>query len=287
MPGIQPEEEDSMSSLTIRQRVYLGAVAALALWVGFWCYFVPARSEVAIPWSVSTLCATFFGSIYLSGAAFTGACMTARRWVEVRLVMPMIAMWTGGLTIISLFYLPLFDFARTQVWIWFGAYILYPLIALGLLWTHRQQSRVYPVDEPALPEWGRSYLRIQGSVLVLLGLSLLFMPQVMRELWPWQTGRLMLQLYSAPLLTYGIGSLNFARQHTWSEIRLGLVSIGVFAGAELVATIFRLSFFDGHALSIVLWIVLLAATTGMSAFLSWKAFGKEKAPEREPLLAQS
>lgn len=276
-----------MSTLTIRQRVYLGAVAALAFWVGIWCYFVPERSEVAIPWGVSTLCATFFGSIYLSGAMFTGSSMFGRRWVDARMVMPMIAMWTGGLTIVSLFYLPLFDFTRTQVWIWFGAYILYPVIALGLVWTHRQQSSVHPVDEPALPEWVRRYLRVQASLLVLLGLALLCAPQVMKVLWPWSAGKLMLQLYSVPLLTYGIGSFLFTRQHTWSEIRLGIISIGVFSGAELVGTIFHFPLFDGHPLSIAVWIVWLAATTGMLAFLSWKAFGMEKGPERERLLAQS
>lgn len=252
-----------MTPLTTGQRIYLGAVAALALWVGFWCYFVPARSAIAIPWGLPPLCATFLGSMYLSGATFTGTCMVARRWVDVRVVLPMIAMWTGGLTIISLFYLPVFDFHRVQVWIWFGAYILYPLIALGLMWTHRLQRDIHPLSEPALPDPARRYLRFQGTLMVILGMGLLFAPEVMRTLWPWHTGRLMLQLYSAPLLTYGIGSFIFARQHTWSEIRLGLVAIGVFTGAEFAATLFRLPSLDGHPLSIVIWFAWLAGTTGM------------------------
>jgi hypothetical protein len=97
----------------------------------------------------------------------------------------------------------------------------------------------------------------------------------------------MLQLYSAPLLTYGIGSFIFARQHTWSEIRLGLVAIGVFTGAELAATVFRLPLMDGHPLSIAIWFAWLAATTGMLALLSRKAFGREKASEHGHLMAQS
>jgi hypothetical protein len=206
--------------------------------------------------------------------------------VDVRLVMPMIAMWTGGLTIVSLFYLPLFDFTRTQVWVWFGAYILYPLIALGLLWTHRRENSIHPADESALPEWVKGYLRLQGSPLVILGVSLLIAPQAMKALWPWQAGKLMLQLYSIPLLTYGIGSFLSARQHTWSEIRLGLVSIAVFTGAELAATLFHFSFFDGHPLSIAVWLVWLAGTTGMLAFLSWKAFGIQKARTQAPMLTQ-
>jgi hypothetical protein len=276
-----------MTRLTLGQRIFLGAVAALALWVGVWCYFVPSRSEVAIPWGVSTLCAAFFGSIYLSGAVFTGTSMLGRRWVDARMVMPMIALWTGGLTIISLFYLPLFDFTRKQVWVWFGAYTIYPLIALWLMWTHRQESSIHPVDEPAIPEWAKHYLQVQGSMLAMLGLGLLLAPQVMRELWPWSTGRLMLQLYSGPLLTYAIGSFLFARQHAWSEIRLGLVSMGVFTGAQLLAALFYLPLFDGHPLSIAIWVVWLALTTGMLSFLSWKAFSKESAAEREPLLVQS
>jgi hypothetical protein len=276
-----------MSTLTLRQRIYLGAVAALALWVGIWCYFVPERSEMAIPWGVSTLCSAFFGSIYLSGAAFTGTSMLVRRWVDARVVMPMIAMWTGGLTIVSLFYLPLFDFTRTQVWVWFGAYIVYPLVALGLLWTHRQERDLHPMDEPAIPEWVKGYLRLQGSLLVLLGLSLLIAPQAMKALWPWQAGKLMLQLYSVPLVTYGIGSFLFTRQQTWSEIRLGLVSLAVFTGAELLATIFHFPLFDGYPLSIAVWLLWLAATTGILAFLSWRAFGMHKSREQVRLLTQS
>jgi hypothetical protein len=210
--------------------------------------------------------------MYLSGATFNATCMFARRWVDVRVIMPMIAMWTGGLTLISLFYLPQFDFTRVQVWVWFGAYIIYPLIALWQMWSHRHLKGDYPINALVLPEWVKRYLRMQGSLMVLLGLGLLLAPKTMLLLWPWHTARLMLQLYSAPLLTYGIGSFLFAHQHTWSEIRLGLVALGVFTGAELGASIFYRAMLDGSPLSIAVWFVWLIVITGMLAFLSWMAF---------------
>ena len=261
-----------MAPVTLGQRFYLGAVAALALWVGIWCYFIPTHSAEAIPWQVSILCATFLGSMYLSGAAFNATCMCARRWVDVRVIMPMIAMWTGGLTIISLFFLPLFDFTRPQVWVWFGAYIVYPLIGLWLTWTHRSQSHIYPPEEATLPEWPRRYLRIQGGLMIALGLSLLLFTKSMLFLWPWSTGGLMLKLYSAPLLTYGIGSLMFAQKHTWSEIRFGLLAIGVFTGAELGGSIFHYRLLDGSPISIALWLLWLTLTTAILGYLSWLAF---------------
>jgi len=275
-----------MIPLTLGQRIYLGAVAALALVVGYWCYFVPTRSAVAIPWQLPTLCATFLGAMYLSGAIFNATCMLARRWTDIRVIMPMIAMWTGGLTIVSLFYLPLFDFTRIQVWVWFGAYIIYPLIALWQMWTHRRLSGDYPVSALSLPEGVKPYLWMQGSLMISLGLGLLFATKAMLLIWPWHTGKLMLQLYSAPLLTYGIGSFLFARQHTWSEIRLGLVAIGVFTGAELATSIDHIRMLDGSVLSIVVWFVWLTVTTGMLANLSWLAFKPETARAHEQTLAR-
>src|SRR5690349_17675471 len=53
-----------MSPVTRGQRIYLGAVAGLALWVGVWCFCVPGRSAAAIPWTVAPLCAAFLGAMY-------------------------------------------------------------------------------------------------------------------------------------------------------------------------------------------------------------------------------
>ncbi|MEP7358449.1 MAG: hypothetical protein ABI847_14475, partial [Anaerolineales bacterium] len=226
-----------MTPISKGERIYLGAVAFLALWVGVFCYFNPAWADGAIPWRVAPLCAGFLGAMYLSGAVFNGASMLAGRWSDARVIMPMIAMWTGGLTIVSLFYLPAFNFARPQVWVWFGAYIVYPLIALALMWRHRGQRAEHPAGEPALPPGARWYLRGQGASMIGLGLALLLAPRAMEAVWPWQTGRLMLQLYSAPLLSYGIGSFILARQRAWSEIRIGLAAMGVFTGAGLAASL--------------------------------------------------
>jgi hypothetical protein len=269
-----------MPRLTLFERLYCGAVAALALWVGIWCYFFPDMSDSGIPWRLPPLCATLFGSMYFSGAVFTASCMCARRWSDVRVIMPMIAIWTGGLTIVSLFYLPAFNFARTQVWAWFGAYIVYPLIALGLMWAHRRHNSMHPVDGPAPPSWVRLYLLAQGSVIVVLALGLLLAPRAMSRIWPWGTGQMMLQLYAAPLFSYGIGSFILSRRRTWPEIRLALIAIGVFTGAEFVVSLRYQSLLNGPSLSIAFWFVWLAVTTGMLAVLSLMSFRCESAPER-------
>jgi hypothetical protein len=278
-----------MSPITRPQRLYLGAVAVLALWVGVWCFFVPWRTDMAIPWQVQPLCAAFLGAMYLSGAVFCASAMCARRWLEVRVIMPIIAMWTGGLLLISFFYMPTFNFTHPPVWVWFIAYTLYPLIGLGFYGSHRAQPGEHPLDEPALPAGARHYLLLQAALMIGLGLALLAAPEAMRRVWPWQTGRLMLNLYSAPLLSYGIGSLLLRRQRAWAEVRLGLLAMAVFTGAGLLGMLRYSALLDGPRLAVALWLGWLAASTAVLGSLAWLGFrtGPRAQPARMAHLAEA
>jgi hypothetical protein len=103
----------------------------------------------------------------------------------------------------------------------------------------------------------------------------------MLRLWPWTTGRMMVQLYAAPLLSYGIGSFILWRQHAWSEIRLALIAMSMFTGLEFAISLHYRSFLDGPAISIVVWLGWLAITTGILVVLSWMACRRMTAAERE------
>src|SRR6188474_3361023 len=149
-----------MTSFRPLHKIYFGAVGFLALWVGFFGFFVPLHVDWALPWLVPPLHARFLGSMYLSGATFMVLSLYASRWNEVRVVLPMIAIWTGMLFIISLFYLGEFNFAKPQPWIWFGAYLAYPVIALWLAWQYRNVD-IVPTGA-SLPGWARIYLLAQG-----------------------------------------------------------------------------------------------------------------------------
>jgi hypothetical protein len=174
------------------------------------------------------------------------------------------------------------------VWIWFGAYILYPLIALALTWRHRAQRGEHPASELPLPRPARNYLLAQGASMSALSLCLLLAPRAMGLIWPWQTGRLMLQLYSAPLLSYGFGSLILARQRAWSEIRLALAAIGVFTCAGLLASLRFAYLLNGPAPAVSAWLGWLAVMTLALARLSlhaWRAARPAAAPGWLPVAA--
>lgn len=258
-----------MSTVTRGQRIFFAAVGLLALWVGIWGYFIPNQVDKAIPWLVPPLHARFLGAMYLSGTAFMIGGILSRFYGEVRVMVRVIAIWTGMLFIVSLFYLHEFDYSRAQVWIWFGAYLIYPLIALWHMWNDRQPQEIIP--GATLPGWVRGYLALQGIVVTILALALLLFPQSMVVIWPWKITRLLAQIYSAPFLAYGLSSLMLSRRQTWPEIRVVGVATFIFALGVLLASFLHRQLFSVMNLSTFLWFAGFCLATIALGVLTMRA----------------
>jgi len=232
-------------------KIYFAAVGLLALWVGIWGYFIPTKVDQAIPWLVPPLHARFLGAMYLSGMSFMIGGIFSHYYAEVKIMIRVIAIWTGMLFVVSLFYLREFDYSRTQVWIWFGAYIIYPAIALWLMWQDRNLHET--VKGQLMPAWVKRYLQVQGILVNMLSLSLLFAPEIMTSLWPWKITRLLAQIYSAPFLAYGLSSLMVSRRETWNEARVVMTGTFVFAIGVLLASIIHRNLFLFESTSAWVW----------------------------------
>ena len=133
------------------ERVYFAAVGLLALWVGVWGFFIPDQVDKALPFLVPPLHARFLGAMYLSGLTFMVGAIRAPSWAEARIVPPITAVWTGGLLVVSLLHLDAFDIGQPQDAVWFAAYAVYPVIALGLIWRHRGADAHQRAPGPSSP----------------------------------------------------------------------------------------------------------------------------------------
>ncbi|HEY3061833.1 MAG TPA: hypothetical protein VGL99_22900 [Chloroflexota bacterium] len=239
------------ASVSRQQKVFYAAVGLLAAWVGAWGLVAPAYVDWALPWIVPPLHARFLGAMYVSGATFMLGAILARHWSAIRVIVPMISIWTGTLLLVSLLYLPAFDFTHHQVWIWFAAYLIYPVIAAIIAW--RKRTSADHGTGPAVPQALKQYLLAQGVLVTLLALVLLFLPQVGASLWPWPITPLLTQLYGAPFLAYGLGSLYATRQAAKSDLTLFLLGTAVFTATVLAASIIHLALFSFNAPASWLW----------------------------------
>ncbi|HET9906674.1 MAG TPA: hypothetical protein VFQ23_08530 [Anaerolineales bacterium] len=255
-------------TVTRNQKIYFAAVGLLALWVGIWGYFVPERVDKAIPWLVPPLHARFIGAIYFSAVVLMGMSMLAKHPAEVRVPTFIVALWTGMLFIISLFYLSEFDFSRGPVWFWFGAYILYPIIGFWLTWQYRNTES----DPTALrlPKWITNYFLTQGILITLLALALLLAPDAMLAVWPWKITRMLAQIYSGPFLAYGLGSLMLSRQQTWREVRIVTMAFVLLSIGVIIASVLHWALFSASNPSTWIWFAGLSLATLFSGIIIFR-----------------
>ena len=265
-----------MEAVTRGERIYFGAVGLLALWVGTWGFFMPTRVDVALPFVIPPLHARFVGALYLSGLVLMVGSVLARRWTDVSLVPLIIAVWTGGLLIVSLVHPDLFRFGA-RVAIWFAAYISYPLIALGLLWRHRNFSAPRPPGRP-FPGWGRAYLLVQGVVVTALAAALVLATGRVVDAWPWPIAPLVAQIYSAPLLSYGLASLALSRRRTWTGVSLVVGAMLVFAVGTLVASTLHRELFSSEQLGDRLWFGAFTLAAVMLAAITLRGLAAARRP---------
>jgi hypothetical protein len=257
----------SGSVVTTGERVYFAAVGLLAAWVGFPAYLAPDKVTKVLPFGVPPLHSRFIGAVYLSGFALMVSGLVARRWSSIRWIPLMTAIWTGGLLVITLLHHDDFDFTKTQTQVWFGAYVAYPLIGLWILFRRRGEQ---PTDESApdvIVEWARRCLTVQGVALSVAGLALLVAPGAMADAWPWPVSSLLAQIYSAPLLSYGVGSLLVARARTTQEMLVVVLGVGLFAVGALVASAIHLELFSADDPATWVWFVALAGVAVVAALL--------------------
>ncbi len=266
-----------MTPITRGQKIFFVVAGLSALWVGTWCFFVPSRVDWALPWLVPPLHARFLGAIYLSAAAFLAGGILARHYAEVRIMVRVATIFTGMVFVLSLIHLGEIDNSgRLLFWIWFVAYLVYPLSGLWLIWRDRDgrkddagHSGAVPLrGEAGLPGWARGWLLTQGLVLALLGAAALFVPASITILWPWKITPLLAHIYLAPFLAYGAGSLMLSRQRAWMEARVVVIGFFVFAVGALAASIIHRGLFNFSGPAAWVWFGSFSVAAVMLGLMS-------------------
>jgi hypothetical protein len=211
------------------------------------------------------------GAIYAFGAVFMAGCLAARYQAEVRWAVQLIGIWTGMLFIISLLNLSVFDLNLLPVQIWFASYIVYPIIALWM--TLRPSPLKEAGDLPGLElaGWARGFLLVQGILFSLLAVSLFFAPAFMSTLWPWNVTPVLAQMYAGPLLSYGLGSLLFARQRKWLGVRAILPGMLIFTVTTVIISSVHIKLFSFNEAPDLLWFGWFILATLILAVLTFRA----------------
>lgn len=257
-----------MSTL-IPHRLFFLVVMLFTLWVGFFGFFRPHEILRALPWPVPPLHCRFIGALYLSATLFLGLSMFARRWLHMRTIVYIALAWTGWLLLVTFIHWNTFDFARRQVWFWLVAYVAFPIVAAIFAWAGDDAE--VPHTERIDSRWIPLFFAATGALLVVLAALLFVAPGWVATLWPWKISTFLAQVYSGPVLGYGVGLLMLAGRRNWPESLIPVAGLLAFALLALLGSSWHLELFTRGSLSMNLWFGVLAALAAASALVLGQA----------------
>jgi hypothetical protein len=246
-------------------RMFYGIVAAFALWVGASSYFDPALVVNAIPWPAPPLHARFIGALNLSVVVMCVWTAVSPSRDAARHLPILIAVWSGVICVASFLHLETYHYGEAPIWIWIVAYVAFPVVA-GFLAFNMGRGDVGKTTQ-LLPVWQKTYLWLQGAILVLLGAVLFFAPDLAAALWPWKINSTLAQVYAGPFLAYGLVSFLVSRGG-YHQAMVPMTGLLVFVILALIASVLHRALFSVDAVSGWLWFAALgAAAVSLGAFL--------------------
>jgi len=139
-PTLHPRLTPLLRSFTLVELAVL--IAA-----GFALLILPDLARDQWPWTPAPFNTAFLGAIYTTSLVPVAAMLVGSR-APLRVVLPMLAVFTAIVLIVSLFYLEQFQLDRWSNWVWFPLYVLLPINASYHIWLYRRMSPVSLTPTP-------------------------------------------------------------------------------------------------------------------------------------------
>jgi hypothetical protein len=266
--------ERAMNRVTRAHRAYFFVVLWFTLWVGYFGFFRPEEILRALPWPVPPLHARFIGALYLSATVFLALSMLAWSRLAVNTIVVIALAWTGWLLVVTIIHYDTFDLARRPVWFWIVAYVCFPIAAAWLVWkvpAERAPSRLHMRSRLAV-----GWLWLQGAAFCALAALLFVAPAWVATIWPWKISPFLAQVYSGPVLGYGVGCVMLALRRNWPETVIPTIGLLVFSLLALLGSSWHTALFTSGSASERAWFGSLAALAGASAAMLAAALGHDR-----------
>lgn len=255
-PGtIDTSTSKEMSLLVWLHRGYCLVVLWFTTWVGYIGFFRPKEILRALSWPVPPLHARFIGALYLSASVFLLISLVAKPVRALGTIIVIAFVWTGWLMLVTVIHWSAFDFTRPQAWFWLVAYVAFPVSAgwLACFTPARAGHLADTLTPRPLPGWAAVFFGIQGLLMVILAAWCFVAPGATERIWPWKISSFLAQVYSGPLLAYGVAGLLLALRRDWTQTWIPTIGLLAFASLALIGSSQHLDLFSAGAMSTRLW----------------------------------
>lgn len=205
-------------------------VAVNALAGAFILIFLPEQTETLFFWPINPpINAGLFGALYLGGAGAVFYAVWTNTWESARYLVPILV--TAGVAISGVTLLHVDKFTPGfRLFYWLVVYIGAPLLALLIYIIQERRGAAWDevVAVKPLTRWIATFT---GISVVVFGLALIIWPDAAVSQWPWDTTPLMVRIFAAWFIAFGVGLLWFQIERDWR--RLAMIPNLMIAAAAL------------------------------------------------------
>ena len=250
-------------------RVQFLFVGLVLLAAGGSLFFFADEARLLWPWQVGSFNTLFLGAIYLAAFAVVMVALWYGRWSPVRLVLPMVFVFTATVLLVSVLHLGRFDFARWSTWLWFMLYAAVPANAAIHMWRYREMP-VPAVFTTPMP-W-RVVLTGLAVLLGLYGVGMFLAPEVFTYFWPWPVDGFHGRLYSVAFTTLAVGALGLTSLAAPLErltLGVGYSTLGLFALFSVVIADARLGSINMAEPGTLMWFSLFGLLFAAGLLMVW------------------
>lgn len=187
------------------------------------CYLVPARTLELFAWGIKPpLTAMLLAAVYLGGAFFFVRVATAKRWSEVALGFPPVALFASLLGVTTVLHWDRFTHGHVSFAAWAALYFAAPGFVVAIAAANARAARgAVVVPDPRLPALVRFVLGLTGVAELVVAAGLFVLPGEVGAVWPWAVTPLTARTLAA-VYALGLANVLVAADGRASRVRLQL-----------------------------------------------------------------
>jgi hypothetical protein len=248
-------------------RRLLAVAAVLVFLAGVQLFVFPTRTEEYFSWTIaSPMTAVFLGAAYWSAVALEVAGAQARTWVNGRIAVPTVFVFTTLTLFATLLHLDLFHFGaqhsvatQAVTWAWMAIYLAVPVLMVVITVRQRRGPGKDPPRTQRLPSWVRLALLALVLIFGIVGLGLFLAPEATATWWPWQLTPLTSRAVGAWLISLAVAAGHSLIENGVARIRPLGATAAVFSVLEGVALIRYGGELDWSSLPAIGYVAVLAS----------------------------
>lgn len=223
-------------------RWMLYAAGILVFISGIQLFVLSDFTDQFFAWTIKpSLTAAFLGAAYWSSCVMEIAAARQSRWVDARVSVPAVFIFTGLTLVVTLLHIDRFHFNRPELlaqaaaWAWLLVYALVPIALAVLLVVQLRAPGSEPPRQHSLPSGVAIPLALQALPMMVIGLMLLITPTVLIPHWPWALTALTARAIGAWSLALGLALAHSLWENDWARVRVATLSYTMFGVLELIA----------------------------------------------------